>query len=135
MPTKSAPRAGRSPGTAPTPRFSRSTAATSRPTPRFTRPGAAAARPGPRFKPTVGRRRQPEPTGAKKVLSALGGALPKAASAKAVKGAAPSKGKGGLGLALVGLAGVALKQRRSGGPSGDVAPVAVSPNGAPHVPA
>ena len=82
-------------------RAGRSTSSTSRGAGRFARAGGATGTQGLR------RRRQPQPTGVKKVLSAV---LPGAAAKKA----APSskKGKaGGLALAAAAAAGMAFKNR------------------------
>jgi hypothetical protein len=88
-------------------RGSAGTPGTSR-TSRTSRTGGRVSRP----MPNIGRRRsQPEPSGPKKALKAVGGLLPTAAAGKASKKTAKA-GKAPLGLALVAGAGaLAFSQR------------------------
>src|SRR4051812_8531810 len=103
-----------------------------RSTGRFTRPGTPTSRPAGRSsrqaagrfsrasspsgrvsRPTTPslRRRQPQQSGPKKALKAIGGGLPPAAAGKATKKTARA-GKKPLGLAIVaGAAGLAFSQR------------------------
>ncbi len=83
-------------------------------TARFSRPATSAGRrqAAPARRQVRVTRRKPDPKGTEKMMKALGGMMPGAATAKGRRASGGGRGKKGAGLALLaGAAGLAMKNR------------------------